>query len=78
MSLALEGQSAEAAIPCQGKPRPVLIIQDDRLDATVSITVCPLTTAPISAPLILIPVAANVQTGLSEESALMVDKVTTV
>jgi mRNA interferase MazF len=61
-----------------GKPRPVLIIQDDRFDATDSITVCPLTTAHVSAPLIRIPVAADVQTGLREESALMVDKVTTV
>ena len=27
-----------------GKPRPVVIVQDDRFDATGSVTVCPLTT----------------------------------
>ena len=29
-----------------GKPRPVIILQDDRFDATGSITVCALTTDP--------------------------------
>lgn len=28
------------------KPRPVLVVQDDRSDATESITVCPLTSDP--------------------------------
>ncbi|MGL5929638.1 MAG: type II toxin-antitoxin system PemK/MazF family toxin, partial [Dermatophilaceae bacterium] len=28
-----------------GKPRPVVIVQDDRFDATSSVTVCPLTTS---------------------------------
>lgn len=61
-----------------GKPRPVLIIQDDRFDGTDSITICPLTTSRVSAPLIRIQVIADGQTGLREESSLMVDKVTTV
>jgi hypothetical protein len=32
-----------------GEPRPVVIVQDDRFDATASITVCPLTTSPLDA-----------------------------
>jgi hypothetical protein len=32
-----------------GKPRPVVILQDDRFDATASITVCPFTTNPVEA-----------------------------
>jgi mRNA interferase MazF len=39
-----------------GKPRPVLIVQDDHFDATASVTVCPFTTSPVDAPLIRIPV----------------------
>lgn len=32
-----------------GQPRPVVIVQDDRFDATASLTVCPLTTNPVDA-----------------------------
>ena len=34
-----------------GKPRPAVIVQDDRFDANDSIVVCPLTTDPTPAPL---------------------------
>jgi mRNA interferase MazF len=61
-----------------GKPRPVVIIQDDRFDATDSVTVCAFTTDPTEAPLIRLPVAPDDQNGLRETSSLMVDKVTTV
>ncbi|MFD4183884.1 type II toxin-antitoxin system PemK/MazF family toxin, partial [Rhodococcus sp. NPDC058514] len=39
-----------------GKPRPVVIIQDGRFDATASVTICPMTTNPVDAPLIRIAV----------------------
>ena len=61
-----------------GKPRPVVIVQDDRFDATASITICPLTTDPTDAPLfrpLIEPGAAN---GLHTASRLMADKITTV
>ena len=61
-----------------GKPRPVVIVQDDRFDATASVTVCPLTTNPVEAPLIRIDVEATPLTGLDEPSRIMVDKVTTM
>ena len=35
-----------------GKPRPVVIVQDDRFDGTDSMTVCAFTTDPTEAPLI--------------------------
>lgn len=60
------------------KPRPALIIQDDRFDATDSVTVVPMTTTMIDAPLMRLPVLATATTGLSQRSQLMVDKVTTV
>ncbi len=53
-----------------GKPRPVLIVQDDRFDATDSVTVCPLTSDPVEIPLLRIR--------LRQPSNIMVDKVTTM
>lgn len=61
-----------------GKPRPVVIVQDDRFDATASVTVCPLTTNPVEAPLTRIVVEPSPLNGLDQPSRLMVDKVTTV
>lgn len=61
-----------------GKPRPVVIVQDDRFDATDSITVCALTTDPTEAPLFRLPVAPNERNGLRSACRLMVDKITTV
>ncbi len=61
-----------------GKPRPVVIIQDDLFDATSSVTVCACTTDPTDAPLFRIPITADELTGIREPSRLMVDKITTV
>ena len=61
-----------------GKPRPVAIIQDDRFDATESVTVCAFTTDPTDAPLIRLPVEPDEVNGLRDRSSLMVDKITTV
>lgn len=60
-----------------GKPRPVVIIQDDRFDATSSVTVCALTTDPIEAPLFRVPVTPDETNGIRDPSNLMVDKITT-
>jgi mRNA interferase MazF len=61
-----------------GKPRPAVIIQDDRFDATASVTVCVFTTDKTEAPLFRIPVGPSQSNGLRAESQLMVDKITTV
>ena len=61
-----------------GKPRPVIVIQDDRYDATDSVTICPLTTTKLAAPLFRIHVPRSDQTGLVAESYAMVDKITPV
>lgn len=61
-----------------GKPRPVVVIQDDRFDATASVTVVPFTTSDVEAPLLRIAIQPSDTTGLAEPSRLMVDKVTTV
>ena len=61
-----------------GKPRPAVIVQDDRFDATASVTVCVFTTDATEAPLFRLPVAPNERNGLRSASRLMVDKLTTV
>ena len=61
-----------------GKPRPVVIVQDDRFDATASVTACAFTSDPTEAPLIRLLVEPSEQNGLNVVSRLMVDKITTV
>lgn len=60
------------------KPRPALVLQDDRFDATDSLTVCPFTTLDLDAPLIRVRVEATGDNGLDQDSFLMVERVTTV
>lgn len=61
-----------------GKPRPAVIVQDDRFDATESITICAFTTDKSEAPLFRIVIQPNDQNGLMTPSSLMVDKITTI
>jgi mRNA interferase MazF len=61
-----------------GKPRPVVIVQDDSFDATHSVTICAFTTDETEAPLIRLPVTPNAHNGLRTPCRLMVDKITTV
>ena len=61
-----------------GKPRPVVIVQDDRFDATSSITVCALTSDPTDAPLFRLVIEPSERNGLRTASRLMVDKITTM
>jgi len=61
-----------------GKPRPAVIVQDDRFTETKSITVCILTTTETDAELARLRVTPSDQNGLREPSTLMVDKITTV
>jgi mRNA interferase MazF len=70
--------TARARGPYTGKPRPVVILQDDRFDATASVTICPFTTNPVEAPLLRLRVDPSEENGLDQPSKLMVDKVTTV
>ena len=61
-----------------GKPRPVMIVQDDRFDATDSVMVCAFTTDPTEAPLFRIRIEPNEVNGLHDACSLMVDKITTI
>ncbi len=61
-----------------GKPSPGVVVQDDRFDATASVTVCVFTTDETEAPLFRLPVIPSDRNGLRSVSRLMVDKLTTV
>lgn len=61
-----------------GRPRPAVIVQDNRFDATTSITLCVFTTDETEAPLFRLIVTPNERNGLRSVSRLMVDKLTTV
>ena len=61
-----------------GRPRPVVIVQDDSFDRTNSITICAFTTDETEAPLFRLPVEPNGRNGLRAACRLMVDKITTV
>jgi mRNA interferase MazF len=61
-----------------GKPRPIVIVQDERFSETDSIVVCPLTTDVTSIPLFRIVIDPNTMNGLAAVSRLMVDKLSAV
>lgn len=61
-----------------GKPRPVVIVQDNRFEDTNSVTICAITGEATEAPLLRISLTANPDNGLVEDSHVMVDKISTV
>lgn len=60
------------------KPRPAVILQDNAFDATASITLCPITSQAVDAPLMRLSIEPSEQNGLRASSHLMIDKITTV
>jgi len=59
-----------------GKPRPALVVQANAFNPThASITVCPITSACIDAPLFRVTLPPGERTGLKSVSQVMVDKV---
>jgi mRNA interferase MazF len=61
-----------------GKPRPAVIVQDDRFDANDSIVMCPLTAGPTPAPIFRLAVQPSAESGLRAPCRMMVDKLTAV
>lgn len=65
--------------PYSGKPRPALVVQSDLFNDThASLTVCPITSDCIDAPLFRVAVPPGDRTGLRAPSQVMVDKVLSV
>lgn len=62
-----------------GKPRPAVVVQSDLFNEThPSITVLPLTSTIVDAPLIRLTVDPGRENGLTRVSQVMVDKVLTL
>ena len=62
-----------------GKPRPAIIVQADTFNSThASVTVCPITSDCVDAPLFRVTLPPGQGTGLSTTSQVMVDKVVSI
>lgn len=61
-----------------GKPRPALVIQADAFGQHASVTVLPVTSTLVDAPLLRVTVPVDAATGLRKTSQIMVDKAITV
>ena len=62
-----------------GKPRPALVVQSDLYNPThASVTVCPITTDCVDAPLFRVTLPPGERTGLRATSQVMVDKIVSV
>jgi mRNA interferase MazF len=62
-----------------GKPRPALVIQSALFNPThQSVTICPITSDCVDAPLFRIPLPPGDRTGLQAASQVMIDKVVSV
>lgn len=61
-----------------GKPRPALVVQSDLFDEHPSLTIAPVTSSIVDAPLFRVTVEPTVTNGLRSVSQIMVDKLTTI
>lgn len=61
-----------------GKPRPALVIQSDQFNEHATVTVLPVTSLLVAAPLLRITVHPSPGNGLQKPSQVMVDKAMTV
>jgi mRNA interferase MazF len=62
-----------------GKPPPALIVQADLFNEThASLTVCPITSDVVDAPLCRVAMPPGTRTGLRAASQVMVDKIVSV
>jgi mRNA interferase MazF len=58
----------------QGKPRPALVVQADHFGHLASVTVLPITSTLVDAPLLRVPIEPGEENGLARRSQIMVDK----
>ncbi len=61
-----------------GKPRPALVIQANQFSEHSSVTVLPITSTLVAAPLLRVTVQPSAENGLQKPSQVMVDKTMTV
>ena len=61
-----------------GKPRPALVVQANHFSEHSSVTVLPVTSTLVAAPLLRVTVQPSAENGLQKPSQVMVDKAMTV
>jgi mRNA interferase MazF len=61
-----------------GKARPALVIQADLFSQSATLTILPITSALLEAPLLRVTVQPSAENGLQKTSQVMVDKAMTV
>lgn len=61
-----------------GKPRPALVVQADQFGEHATVTVLPVTSTLVAAPLLRITIEPNAENGLQKPSQVMIDKTMTV
>ena len=62
-----------------GKPRPAVVVQSDLFNDThASMTVCPVTSSLVEAPLFRVPLKPSKANGLAQNSQIMVDRIQTL
>jgi mRNA interferase MazF len=61
-----------------GKPRPALVIQANQFSDHASVTILPITSTLVAAPLLRVTIQPNAENGLQKASQVMVDKAMTV
>ena len=62
-----------------GKPRPGVVVQSDLFNPThASVTICPITSDIVDAPLFRLTLPPGPRTGLKDVSQVMIDKIVSV
>lgn len=62
-----------------GKPGPALVVQSDLFNPThASVTLCPITSDCVDAPLFRLTLPPGARTGLTNVSQIMIDKIVSV
>lgn len=62
-----------------GKPRPAVVVQSDLFNSShASVTICPITSDLVDAPLFRLELKPSATNGLVSESQIMVDKLTAI
>ncbi len=61
-----------------GKPRPALVVQANPFNEHSSITVLPVTSTLVAAPLLRVTIQPSAENGLQKPSQVMVDKAMTM
>ena len=61
-----------------GKPRPALVIQANQFSEHSSLTVLPISSTLVDAPLLRVTIQPSTENGLHKVSQVMVDKILTI